>query len=234
MVVSNTVQRDPRDIEREFESLFAIMRKLSFRNGSDTAGEPANYIYAYPPAKELEVERRTGQLANRLRGMAMVSSAETAPGVLTIDLYGTAIQVLRDSRIIDRVLKKEPRLHRASPDGEVPDMFSQSLVDKLSPDKDDLMNAIARQYQQAQERRQADIVFITGVGKVYPYIRAHALMERIQLVFEQTRPVVLFFPGTYAKTASTVSTMSLFDRLGSDNYYRAFSLNAMEDPLSDE
>ncbi|RSX52438.1 DUF1788 domain-containing protein [Bifidobacterium callimiconis] len=234
MAVSNTVQRDPRDIEREFESLFAIMRRPSFRTGSDTAGEPANYIYAYPPVKELEVERRTDQLANRLRSMTMPSPAETAPGVLIIDLYETAIQVLRDSRIFERVLRKEPRLHRASPDGEIPDMFTQSLIDKLSPDKDDLMDSIAEQYRQAREHKQGDIVFITGVGKVYPYIRTHILMERIQLVFEQTRPVVLFFPGTYAKTASTVSTMRLFDRLESSNYYRAFSLNAMEDPLADE
>ncbi|MBW3088266.1 DUF1788 domain-containing protein [Bifidobacterium sp. 82T24] len=230
MAVSNTVQRDPRDIEHEFDSLFAIMRKRSFRDGSDTAGEPANYIYAYPPDRELEVGRRIAQLTNRLQGMTP-DPGDIAPGVLVIDLYDTAIGVLRDSRIFDRVLKKEPRLHRASPDGEVGDMFLQSLVDKLSPDKDDLMNAIAERYREARERHQADIVFITGVGRVYPYIRTHTLMERIQLVFEQSRPVVLFFPGTYAKTASMVSTMRLFDRLGADNYYRSFSLNGMEDPL---
>ncbi|PJM72972.1 hypothetical protein CS006_06880 [Bifidobacterium primatium] len=230
MAVSNMVQREPRDIEREFDSLFAIMRRQSFRDGSDTAGEPANYIYAYPPSQELEVERRIAQLANRLQSMTP-EAGDASPGVLVIDLYDTAIEVLQESRIFDRVLKKEPRLHRASPDGEVGDMFLQSLVDKLSPDKDDLMNAIAERYREAREHHQADIVFITGVGRVYPYIRTHTLMERIQLVFEQSRPVVLFFPGTYAKTASMVSTMRLFDRLGADNYYRSFSLNSMEDPL---
>ena len=52
------IRRHPRTIEQDFEGLFRTMRSKRFRNGEDTGGEPANYIYAYPPEQELEVERR--------------------------------------------------------------------------------------------------------------------------------------------------------------------------------
>ena len=62
---------------------------------------------------------------------------------------------------------------------------------------------------------------------MYPYIRAHALLNLIQDIVPANTPVVLFFPGKYEKTATTVSVMRLFNTLAADNYYRAFSLNTM-------
>ena len=50
-------------------------------------------------------------------------------------------------------------------------------------------------------------MFLTGIGHVYPYIRAHALLNLIQDIVPANTPVVLFFPGKYEKTATTVSVM---------------------------
>lgn len=83
------IRRHPRTIEQDFEGLFRTMRSKRFRNGEDTGGEPANYIYAYPPEQELEVERRIPMLVNRLQSMDPVDSNDSAPGVLVIDLYKT-------------------------------------------------------------------------------------------------------------------------------------------------
>lgn len=63
-----------------------------------------------------------------------------------------------------------------------------------------------------------DVLFITGVGQVYPFVRAHSILENAQHRFEDV-PVVLFYPGRYDG-----QSLKLFGRLDDSNYYRAFDL----------
>jgi len=65
------------------------------------------------------------------------------------------------------------------------------------------------------------IVLITGVGKVYPIIRSHTILNKLQPVIKKN-PVVMMYPGRYDLNNSMC--LRLFDRLGDDNYYRAFPL----------
>ena len=41
------------------------------------------------------------------------------------------------------------------------------------------------------------IIFITGIGKCYPIIRSHTVLNNLHLVIDKV-PVVLFYPGKYA------------------------------------
>ena len=240
MSSKHNTNRQPYNGEQDFERLFQYMRSKRFRNGEDTGGEPANYIYAYPPNKELEVRRRIPILINRLQGMNPVDADDTAPAILVIDLYELAVRIMKDSGIFDTAIEQEPEMHgeidaeadadNAEAEADLwpslqEDDFYQALAGMLGPDNDDLQDALYARYQQAAASREADAVFVTGIGQVYPYIRAHALLACMQDIIPEHTPVVLFFPGTYEKTATTVSVMRLFDRLDADNYYRAFSLN---------
>ena len=38
------------------------------------------------------------------------------------------------------------------------------------------------------------IIFITGIGKCYPIIRSHTVLNNLHLVIDKV-PVVLFYPG---------------------------------------
>jgi hypothetical protein len=61
-------------------------------------------------------------------------------------------------------------------------------------------------------------VFLIGVGKCYPLLRSHKILNNLhQSVLKA--PVVLFFPGTY-----TEQELILFNEIKDDNYYRAFKL----------
>ncbi|KAA8820343.1 DUF1788 domain-containing protein [Bifidobacterium rousetti] len=238
MTSISDVNRRPRTtVEQDFDGLFGIMRSKRFRNGEDTGGEPANFIYAYPPERELEVERRIPMLVDRLQGMDPVDDDDAAPAVLVIDLYDLAIEIMKDNDVFDSAIEQEPDMHGDDEfddvTGHTPwprlqeDDFYQALAGMLGPDNDDLRDALRERYAQAAANQEADLVFLTGVGRVYPYIRAHALFSCIQDIIPEHTPVVVFFPGTYEKTATTVSVMRLFHRLDADNYYRAFSLNTM-------
>ncbi len=64
----------------------------------------------------------------------------------------------------------------------------------------------------------ADMIFISGVGSVWPLLRAHDLLNSLHSLLGH-KPLVMFYPGRY-----TGQTMSLFGKIPSKNYYRAFTL----------
>ena len=70
------------------------------------------------------------------------------------------------------------------------------------------------------DHQPGDVVFITGVGEIYPVMRLHGLFETLQQsgTFHDV-PVVAFYPGHY-----TGQSLSLFSKLDDGNYYRAFDL----------
>ena len=68
-----------------------------------------------------------------------------------------------------------------------------------------------------EPKRGRDVLIITGVGKIYPFMRAHIILESIQPVFSDI-PVVLFYPGTYDG-----QQLKLFGTIADGNYYRAFN-----------
>ena len=62
------------------------------------------------------------------------------------------------------------------------------------------------------------VVFLTGIGKCYPLLRSHTVLNNLHQVFD-TVPVVMFFPGKYDG-----QELVLFGEIKDDNYYRAFKL----------
>ena len=59
---------------------------------------------------------------------------------------------------------------------------------------------------------------ISGIGRVYPYMRSHHILNNLQHVFDDI-PVVMLYPGEY-----TGQSLNLFSEFADDNYYRAFNL----------
>ena len=62
------------------------------------------------------------------------------------------------------------------------------------------------------------VVFITGIGKCYPVLRSHTILNNLHQVIDNV-PVVLFYPGNYDG-----QELVLFGEIKDDNYYRAFKL----------
>ena len=63
-----------------------------------------------------------------------------------------------------------------------------------------------------------DLVLLTGIGKAWPLIRLHSILNNLQPVLGNT-PLIAFYPGEY-----TNSELSLFRRFKDANYYRAFRI----------
>ena len=69
-----------------------------------------------------------------------------------------------------------------------------------------------------EPHQHGDVLFLTGVGKVYPFMRAHKMLESMQQAFSDI-PIVMFYPGEY-----NGQSLILFDKFHDGNYYRAFNL----------
>ena len=62
------------------------------------------------------------------------------------------------------------------------------------------------------------VVFLTGVGKVFPFVRSHNVLNNLHQILDRV-PVVMFYPGNW-----NGQTLSLFGTINDGNYYRAFPL----------
>ena len=69
-----------------------------------------------------------------------------------------------------------------------------------------------------EPHERGDVLFLTGIGKVYPFMRSHKMLDSMQQVFSDI-PIVMFYPGEF-----NGQSLVLFDKFRDGNYYRAFNL----------
>ena len=71
---------------------------------------------------------------------------------------------------------------------------------------------------QYEPHKLGDVLLITGVGEVFPFMRIHSLLEALQPEFPDI-PIVVMYPGTYDGRF-----VKLFDKMKPNAYYRAFEI----------
>lgn len=190
------------DLDLKFDRLLNIFSSEDFINKQKLAGEVPFFISHYSPTRQTEVDQNIKSLIKNLDLKGI--------GVLEINLFDVVLEILEGKGIKDKILAKETSL----PKSKIRKQFEQVLDYKTA-----LMPAIMRRYESEQHK----MMFITGVGLVYPYLRTHALLEHLQPQATK-QPTVLFFPGEYKYSPVTGSSLVLFGKK-SKGYYRAFDLN---------
>ena len=68
-----------------------------------------------------------------------------------------------------------------------------------------------------------DVLFLSGVGEVFPYIRSHNVLNNLQSTAKE-KPTLMFFPGNYTHALASGASLDLFGILHDDKYYRAFNI----------
>ena len=76
---------------------------------------------------------------------------------------------------------------------------------------------------QYEPHEPGDVLLLTGVGEVFPFMRIHSLLEALQPEFPDI-PILVMYPGKYDGRF-----VRLFDRLEPKGYYRAFNIIATDD-----
>lgn len=198
----------PTTVAEQEEHLFQVMRSSRFLEMKGLHNEIPVFIYPYDATKQLDVEKATNRIKKRL--------VETGTPVLEVNLHELAVSLLKERGVLDLMVEAEPSTESR--------YFEEDLRAMLDP-RQHLVPAIRSRLNGADPKPKA--LILTGVGGIYPIIRSHTVLETIQDLARDL-PVVLFFPGTYERSSSAGSTLSLFGRLHDDRYYRARDILSQE------
>jgi hypothetical protein len=184
------------NIRERLDRILPRIQTREFLAGTGLGNELGFFIFDYPPQDELFVREYVASLRHQL--------AQDGSGIklLELDLLRLLLELLESKHILDKIgpmeqSKGDEFLRKALHPLLKPENFIQIIKIKLT---------------------DHNLIFITGVGKVWPLVRSHTILNNLQPVFD-TIPVIMFFPGVYNKTE-----LQLFGKFKDDNYYRAFKL----------
>ncbi|MDT8858343.1 DUF1788 domain-containing protein [Paracoccaceae bacterium Fryx2] len=192
----------PTSRRERAEHLFKVVTSPRFLTKQGLGNEVPFFICPYPAEEGLSMNE------DRLDLVTRITHAGIA--VLDLSLYDLSLGILEERGILEQILEIE----RDTDKREVRELL-QSVLDPKA-------NLIPR-IGEAIDATPHDVIFLSGVGEVYPYIRSHNVLNNLQSTAKD-KPTVLFFPGSYTHALATGASLDLFGRLHDDKYYRAFNI----------
>lgn len=182
------------EFEERCEAFKTRLQSDDFLHNRGLGNEVGIYTFCYDPRLKAEARR----FLDRLKGDPSLPCR-----IREANLYDILLDICADKRILDAVPKMEEKRGR--------EQLKKRLSSVASAE------AFAKRIS-AEENAPGDVLVITGVGEVYPFMRVHNVLDNIQHLFENA-PVVVMYPGRFDG-----QTLSLFGKLTDGNYYRAFDL----------
>ncbi|MFQ7521932.1 MAG: DUF1788 domain-containing protein [Terrisporobacter sp.] len=190
-----------RDIHERLSKIKETITNSSFKEGKGLGNEIGFYIFDYEPKYEMLVREYVYNLKRQIK------KENYNVHIKEFDLYDVMLELLDQKGYLQKNFEMEKKK------GSRHVFHATEKTLRLTSDKDNkIVNYIS------QNTEDDDIVFLTGVGKVWPIIRSHTVLNNLHRVLDHV-PVVLFFPGTYDG-----GSLRLFNEVKDDNYYRAFQL----------
>ena len=171
----------PTSRRERAEHLFKVVTSPRFLTKQGLGNEVPFFICPYPAEEGLSMNE------DRLDLVTRITHAGIA--VLDLSLYDLSLAILEERGILDQILEIE----RDTDKREVRELL-QSVLDPKA-------NLIPR-IGEAIEATPHDVIFLSGVGEVYPYIRSHNVLNNLQSTAKD-KPTVLFFPGSYTHALAT-------------------------------
>jgi len=189
-----------RSLNDRFLDLEDRMISVASLTRYGTANDLKFYIFDYAPKDELLIRKEVKKLKSR------------NPDIVEFDLYEMMLEIIEEEGYLEDIQRMEK-------DYEKDLLLREVFQPLLSVEEDD--NAFLEKFKTRVPDDGRSIVLITGVGKAFPIIRSHTILNNLQSIF-RNNPVVMMYPGRYE--IKNAMTLRLFERLDDDNYYRAFPL----------
>jgi len=189
-----------KTIYQRLDEIIQRITKESFRENTGLGNEIGYYIFDYEPRYEMLVREHVRFLKQK------INDGDYGFHIKEFDLYEIMLELLETKGYLEKNFKMEQVKGSEF-------VFNATKRALRLTEKDDLI------IQYIRERVvKGDVVFITGVGKVWPIIRSHTVLNNLHQVLDEV-PVIMFFPGVYDGLE-----LVLFEEIKDDNYYRAFKL----------
>ena len=184
-------------LEKRLELLKQKVQEDDFLSARGLGNEIPFWIFDYPPEKELLVRETIDKMTHNLEKRSV--------NVLVIDLYEMCLEILENKISAHKIFDFENK--------KGSDELLNKLKIMLKPET--VKKAILLKME---SNGDIQLMFLTGVGKAWPLIRSHSILNNLQPVLGNV-PLVTFYPGEYDN-----HELSLFGKFKDANYYRAFRL----------
>ena len=167
-----------KTIEERLDILEEKMRAESFRTNTGLGNEVGYYVFDYEPQQELAVRKRIQDLDQSN------TTLKYGYQLIVYDLYELMLKLLDEEEVLEDLKDLEEE--------EGTEYVFSAISDTLQFDD---QGSLIVNY--VLEHTPPDsVVFLTGVGKCFPILRAHKVLNNLHQVMDHC-PVVLFYPGRY-------------------------------------
>ena len=184
------------------EHLFKVVSSREFLQNEGLNNEVPFHICPYETIIQKDLTQLVKQLINDLEDLKI--------RVLEINLYDLIIEILKREGDWDWVLENEPTISK----GELKEELQGIL---------DIETVITPEISIKMESAPHDVMLLTGIGEIFPYIRSHTVLNNLQKKAND-KPTIMFFPGEYQHSPESGASLALFGSLQDDKYYRAFNI----------
>lgn len=181
-------------IAERLDLLKEEIQKPEFLEGKGLSNEVNIRIFCYDARDEMVIRHFTEQ---------MIVDQSLDCHLVERNLYKVFLSICDDKRIT----KNAPRMEEKQGKD-----FLFANIQEFAHNK----AFVAK--MQYEPHEPGDVLYITGVGEVFPFMRIHSLLEALQPVFSDI-PILVMYPGKYDGRF-----VRLFDKLTPNQYYRAFNI----------
>ena len=177
-----------------------IINEPSFLKNKGLGNEVGYYIFTYPAEDELTIRSWIGSMQDKYR------AGSGSFQIVVFDLYNIMVDILSEKGFIEKCFEFEQKKGL--------DRITKAVGNTLRiTSEDSLILSYIREHTP-----EHSVLFLTGIGKCYPLLRSHTILNNLHQVIDNV-PVVMFYPGKYDG-----QELVLFNEIKDDNYYRAFRL----------
>lgn len=178
-------------IQQKLDHFFEEIQKDDFLKMRGLGNEVPYFVFDYNPQYELIVRKSVKYFVEKIHIRVKV-----------LNLFELIISLFDDIGGLEGLKQfEEEQGTEELFEAILPSIEEEQLVERIS-----------------EQAKEADIIFITGVGSAFKLVSTHELLNQLHAKVTST-PIIIFYPGEY-----TGQGLSLFNRFESNGYYRAFSI----------
>lgn len=188
------------DLYRRFDTLLEKMDNKDFQQNKGLGNEVGYYVFDYPEKYELDVRNWIANISRKNNPKL------TNYNLKVFNLLDMLIELLNEEDILEDTYDIEEDEGIAGVVEAIGDLVEITEVNNY------FVSTIKKQI------KTGDVIFITGVGEIFPLIRSHKVLNTMNLSLDSV-PIIMFFPGKYDGVS-----LNIFHEVLDDNYYRAFRI----------
>ena len=182
------------EIKERLDKVRALIQESEFLEGKGLSNEVNIRIFCYEPENEMVVRHFVNQLE---------TNQSLDCHLIVCNLYKIFLSICDDMDITDVI----PDMEEVDGSAYLLEQLNSAIGNREFIDK--------IQYEQ---HKPGDVLMLTEVGEVFPFMRIHTLLEALQPYFSDV-PILVMYPGEFDGRH-----VKLFNRLAPNDYYRAFNV----------